>query len=57
MQKLGQRTGTKSGGHWAAYLESGLVALLVCAALGSIPGFGSRLAHIATSFVANLAAD
>ena len=38
----------------ATYVESGLVALLVFAALLSIPGFHDYLAHIVTSFVGNL---
>jgi len=35
-------------------MESALVALLVFAALASIPGFGNHLAHLATNFIANL---
>jgi len=38
----------------ATFVESALVALLVFAALLSIPGFAGYLAHIATGFVANL---
>ncbi len=38
----------------ATYVESCLVGLLVFAALYSIPGFHSYVAHIATGLVANL---
>ena len=49
-----RRAARNPGYGRTTYVESGLVALLVFAALLSIPGFSGYLAHIATSFVANL---